>query len=100
MISRTKSEAKLQKEVIAYIESRGGLVKVLQGDKGQADLVVCYKGQYIELEIKAESTYYTATYLQSVKLAKVKKAGGVITVPKRIEDVKVILDTVDIVRDT
>lgn len=91
----TKSEALLELEIIKYIESRQGIAEHLIGNKGDRDLVCCYRGRYIALEIKAPSTYYKATALQVIKLNKIITAGGIARVVSTVWEVKNILDTID-----
>ena len=89
------SEKLLEEDIIKYIKGRGGIAEHLAGNKGDRDLVCCYRGRYIALEVKAWSTYYKATKLQQAKLQILKRAGAITSVVNCIDNVKIILDTID-----
>ena len=69
-------ETAIQKKVIAWLLSIGCKVINLKSAvrKGNADLVICYKGRYIEFEMKQPGK--TATKLQFIKGLECSVAGG------------------------
>ena len=58
---KKRPEAKIQKEVIAYLEERGWFVKVTHGNayqSGLTDLIVCHKVYKIRfIDIKVAGSY-------------------------------------------
>ena len=69
-------ESKIQKTVIAYLLKIGCKVINLKSAtrKGNADLVMCYKGLYLEFEMKQPGKH--ATKLQIIKGLETIEAGG------------------------
>ena len=69
-------ESKIQKKVIAYLLSIGCKVINLKAAsrKGNADLVICYKGHYVEFEMKQPGK--EPTKLQQIKGQECIDAGG------------------------
>ena len=92
-------ESKFERKVIKLIESRGGIAEHLIGNKGDRDLVCCYKGRYIALELKSPTSYYKATPIQLAKMVKLNKARAITCATHSIEDIEVILNSIDKVDD-
>ena len=69
-------ESKIQKQVIEYLLSIGCKVINLKvaSLRGNADLIICYKGRYIEFEMKQPGK--EATKLQLIKGEECKAARG------------------------
>lgn len=70
-------ESKLQSKVIRFCESLGAfVVKITLGNKtGLSDTIVCYRGRYLTIELKAEGK--KPNELQYYKMRKVQEAGGI-----------------------
>lgn len=73
-------ESKFQSECIKLLRRKGAYVENISGGSiyqasGISDLVGCYKGVYLGLELKTGN--YTPTELQKSKLNNVIKAGGI-----------------------
>ena len=60
-------ESKIQKDIVKWLEFIGcKVVKLIVANKsGNADLIICYKGYYIEFEVK--KPLKEATKLQVIK---------------------------------
>lgn len=99
-------ESKFQAECIKLLRRKGAYVENISGGSiyqasGISDLVGCYKGVYLGLELKTGN--YTPTELQKSKLNNVMNAGGVGRViihdPKRnldgFQEIKEILACID-----
>lgn len=99
-------ESKFQSECIKLLRRKGAYVENISGGSiyqasGISDLVGCYKGIYLGLELKTGD--YTPTELQKSKLNNVMQAGGVGMViihdPKRgldgFQEIKDILSCID-----
>lgn len=71
-------EAKFQKKIITYMESIGAFVTKFNASgiskTGVPDLLMCYKGRYLALEVKKESG--TISDIQQWNLNQIRKAGG------------------------
>ena len=73
-----KSESKIQKEIIDYLEEKGHyVIKIVRANKsGVSDLAVCYDGKFIAIEVKAEGKKKDATHLQKHHQFLVTQSGG------------------------
>lgn len=100
-------ESKFQKECIKLLRTKGAYVENISGGSiyqasGISDLIACYRGVYLGLELKTGN--YTPTELQKSKLNDVLRAGGVGRViihdPKRSLDgfaeIRDILSYIDV----
>jgi hypothetical protein len=92
-------ESALQAAVIEYLRGRDTYVYNAGGSassaKGTADLLVCYRGRFVHLELKRPEGSYCETTVQQIRRRQVKNAGGVGTVVTSIEDVVVVLRQID-----
>ncbi len=69
-----------------YWKEHGGMY----GTAGIPDLIICYRGRFIALEVKNERGKLTP--LQSATLEKIKRCGGIAKAVKSVEDVKEIIE--------
>ena len=73
-------ESQFQSKVRQYIEAKGGIVINIiptgVGNAGVSDLIICYNGKFIALELKLDTKKYKATNQQIMFLNKVRKAKG------------------------
>lgn len=91
-------ESQFSREVTTYLESKGAIVNNQTGGMfskvGVSDLLVCYKGYFIALELKVG--HYTADPLQIKYLQKVREAGGFgLILRDSLQDVMVLLSCID-----
>jgi Holliday junction resolvase len=90
-------EAPLRRKITKYLERRGAYVCHPHGSainaKGTPDLLVCYKGRFLGLEVKRPGK--NATELQAHTLGEITEAGGVSSVITSVEEAEAILDRVD-----
>lgn len=86
-------EQNIQAKIKKYLESKGAyVVKVVQANKaGVPDLLACYKGKFVGLEVKTPKTLNNVSPLQAFNLSKISEAGGISYVVTSIEDVEKIL---------
>lgn len=102
-------ESTFQEKCIKLLRQKGAYVENISGGSmyqaaGISDLIGCYKGVYLGLELKTGN--YTPTELQKSKLNNVLRAGGVGRViihdPKRgldgFQEIKDILYYIDVHR--
>lgn len=71
-----------------YWKEHGGYY----GTAGIPDIIVCYRGKFIALEVKSEDNKPTA--LQKVTISRILKAGGYALVVKNVEKVRQVIEEV------
>ena len=96
----------LEREIVAaikkYLSSLGSDVFFwkehgsVYGTNGVPDIICCYKGQFIGLECKLPGGRLTA--LQKRTIEKINRAGGVACRVESVEDVKRVIERVDLER--
>lgn len=88
------NEQQIQSKIIKAIEARGGyVVKVVSASRaGIPDLLVCFDGLFIGLEVKTPLTKTNTTSLQDYNLAKIVDCGGRSAVVWSVEQVEELLD--------
>lgn len=59
------------------------------GSCGIPDIIICYKGRFIALEVKTEKGKTTA--LQDFNINKINKSGGTAVVVRSLEDAKNVI---------
>jgi len=89
-------ESTIQKKVIAYLKSIGCKVINLKAasQSGHADLIICYKGAYIEFEMKQPGKY--ATRLQELKGVETVEAGGAWYCIHSVEEAKYAIADINV----
>lgn len=81
-------ESKIQKEILAYLKANKIFHLRFQAQSninGVPDIICCYKGLFIGLELKQENG--RATDLQKRKLEAINNAGGIGVVVHSVEEV-------------
>lgn len=88
------SEQQIQKKIIDLVEARGGYaVKVITASRsGIPDLLICFDGMFIGLEVKMPSTRTNVSKLQQYNLQKIIDSGGRSAVVWSPEQVDELLD--------
>ena len=100
-------EKDIQKQIVQYLKMRGavavrtnsGAFKVkdrfvrFNSEEGCSDLLCCYRGFFVALEVKRPGKKPTAK--QSGFLGEVEKASGIAAVVTSIDDVREILDNLE-----
>ncbi len=84
---------KIQASIIKYLESKGAyVVKVVTASKkGVPDIIACYKGQFVGIEVKRPETKTNVSPLQSYNLKKIEEAGGLSFVAWDLAQVKSVI---------
>lgn len=90
-------ESEIQKKILDYLKSIGAYsVKVIQASKaGVPDIICCYKGRFIAIEVKTPKTKYNTSELQKLNLDWIKEASGVAIVAWELEQIKSLLEEID-----
>ena len=68
-----------------YWKEHGGIY----GTAGIPDIIICFKGRFIGLEVKAKGR--KTTVLQQITINRINKAGGTAVVVYSLEEVKELL---------
>ena len=85
-------EGKVQKEILTYLKENKIFHFRFQAQSnlnGVPDVICCYKGLFIGLELKREKGG-RATGLQEKKLEAINNAGGIGVVVRSVEEVKTL----------
>lgn len=87
-------EKSIENKIKTYLRSKGAYCVKYHGNQfsqvGVPDLLVCYKGRFIGIEIKNETG--KTSPLQDVNIHNIKRAGGISFVARSVEDVSFVID--------
>ena len=97
MTRRSPLETKTVKKILAALRSRGAYVNKTHGSplvtRGIPDITGCYKGYYLALEVKRDSSG-KPTPLQLFNIHEIRKAGGhawvAWSVPQALQALKIL----------
>lgn len=64
----------------------------MYGTAGIPDLILCYKGRFIGLEVKTDDG--KPTKLQEATIRKIKACGGIAAVVRSVAEVKAIIESI------
>ncbi|MCI4436938.1 MAG: VRR-NUC domain-containing protein [Ignisphaera sp.] len=72
------TEQRIQSNIIKFLEKDGHyVVKVSLASKaGVPDLLVCYKGIFVGIEVKRPETKNNTSELQKLNINKIRESGG------------------------
>ena len=90
-------EAEIQKKILEYLKLNGAYaIKVIQASKaGVPDIICCYKGYFIGIEVKTPKTKYNTSELQKLNIEWIQKADGIAIVAYEVEQVKNLIGRID-----
>lgn len=90
-------EQDFQKKITNELEKRGAyVIKVVAASKkGVPDIIACYKGHFIGIEVKTPTTRSNVSKLQDYNLDKIALAGGLSGVAVHVEDIEPFLKVID-----
>lgn len=89
-------ESKIQKEILTYLRKNKIFHIRFQAQSninGVPDIICCYKGLFIGLELKQEKG--RATDLQMKKLKSINDAGGIGLIIKSLEEVEALFGLIN-----
>lgn len=91
-------EQDIQRKIIKYLESVGAyVVKVVASNKsGTPDILACYRGIFLAVEVKRPETKTNVSELQEYNIKKIKEAGGVAIVSWDLDAVKAVVDDINL----
>ena len=67
------------------------------GTAGLPDIIVCYRGRFVAFEVKTATG--RPSKLQEITIAKIKAAKGEAFIVRSVEEVKRILDSLEVAHD-
>ena len=83
----------IQRKILKYLRQRPDVwgIKTIQcNERGVPDLLLCYNGKFIALEVKSDTG--RASNIQQAQMQRIRKAGGTAEIVRSVEDVKEILE--------
>ena len=94
---KMKSEQAIQSEIIKHLKSIGAyVIKVSAATKaGIPDIICCYKGRFIAIEVKRPETKTNISPLQVANITMIINAQGEALVAWDKEMVKTFIDNID-----
>lgn len=89
-------EKTIENKIKAYLKTIDGLYFFkehggLYGTAGVPDIICCYKGKFIALEVKTDDGKTTA--LQDATIKRIRKAGGIAEIVRSVDEVKRIIES-------
>lgn len=95
-------EALLTKKMLDRLRARRAWAVKTRGDprqtKGLPDVLACYRGRMLGLEVKVPGHENTVTKLQQSTLDAIKEAKGIGVVVSSVQHIDRILDAIDSVK--
>jgi Holliday junction resolvase len=90
-------EKVIQKKVNAFLKGEGIFFyhPSSMHSKGTPDLLICYRGLFVAIELKRPKEEYTVTKLQAKKLKHIEDTGGKAFVAHSVPEVEAILTQLD-----
>lgn len=90
-------EQAYQKKIIDFLKSKGVyVVKIISASQaGVPDVICCYRGRFVAIEVKRPETLKNVSRLQAYNLDKITEAGGIGFVACSVEQVKKVLEAID-----
>lgn len=91
-------EQDIQRKIIKYLESVGAyVVKVVASNKsGTPDILACYRGIFLAIEVKRPETKTNVSELQEYNIKKIKEAGGIAIVSWDLDAVKDVVENINL----
>ena len=86
------TEQKIQEKIMKWLKTKGAICNKTIGmsKAGWPDLLCCFKGRFIGLEVKKPGQ--RATKLQEFKLAELKAAGAYVGVVTSVSETEILFD--------
>lgn len=89
-------EKNIENKIKNYLKSKGAYYFKHHGNQfsqvGVPDVIACYKGRFIGIEVKNETG--KTSPLQDINLKMINDAGGIGIVARKVEDVSKVIDNI------
>ena len=87
-------EQDIQRKIIKFLESQGAyVIKTISTNRsGVPDIIACYKGKFIAIEVKTPKTKNNVSELQKSHIKKIQEANGIAIVAWSVEQVEVAIN--------
>jgi len=90
------TEQQLQASIIKYLKDKAYIVKVMVASKnGIPDLLICYKGLFVGIELKLPTRLDTVTELQKYNIEEIERNKGIGMVISSLSEIKDLLSKID-----
>ena len=94
-----KNESQLTSQIKNFLASKGCYCEKIFGGGYQAsgipDILVCYKGLFVAIEVKSPTHKGRASDIQKLKIKRIRECGGIAFITDNLEDVEKIFDFID-----
>lgn len=97
-----ESESQITKKMVARLKRRGAWARKIHGNMytaGLPDILACYKGWCLGLEVKKPGREKTLTEMQAKTLSRIEEAGGYGRMVTTVEQIDELLDEIDGLED-
>lgn len=86
-------EKEIQKKIIEYLNRNGAynVKSIVTNRSGSPDVICCFKGLFIALEVKTEKGIVSK--LQEYHQKEIIKSGGIALIVKSVDDVKALIES-------
>lgn len=93
------NESQLTSQIKNYLASKGAYCEKIFGGGYQAsgipDLIVCYKGLFIAIEVKSPTHKGRASDIQKLKIRKIRECEGIAFITDNLADVEKVFNFID-----
>ena len=100
-----RSEASVLEACRKVLRKRGAWFQKTQqggksgGRRGIPDLIICYRGHFLGVELKAPSKRAKVSVQQQLEIEAIRRAGGVAAVANHEDQLTALLDSIDELED-
>jgi Holliday junction resolvase len=92
-------ETRIQQNIQKAVRARGGYILKIHGSdmmpSGTPDLIMCYKGCFVAMEVKTPQTHDNVSPVQRLRLDQIEAAGGGAYVVWDVDMAMKVLDVID-----
>ena len=94
-----KNESQLVSQIKNYLKSKGAYCEKIFGGGFQAsgipDILCCYKGLFIAIEVKSPTGKGRASDVQKLKIKAIRDSGGLAFITDNFEEVERVFNWID-----
>lgn len=94
-----KNEGQLTSQIKNYLASKGAYCEKIFGggyqSSGIPDILCCYKGLFIGIEVKSPTGKGRASDIQKLKIKRIRECGGIAFITDSLEEVERLFNWID-----